>query len=138
MQYELYDNQDYYHSLTHEDWCDLLSKIEVKDDRKRAATQIKKIASSRVASLSDRNRSVNILSKNKARLGDSVLCSNKGPNSKAPKHHGIQRHCVICKKAGMPEKNYMLNSSEEFLASVPTRRPSRIDWGDLWEVGLKL
>ena len=44
MQDELEDNKEYYHSLTHEDWCELLYTIEVKYNRKRAATQIKKIA----------------------------------------------------------------------------------------------
>ena len=46
MQNELEDSQEYYHSLNHEDWCELLSTIKVKDNRKRAATQIKIIETS--------------------------------------------------------------------------------------------
>ena len=101
MQDELEDNQEGYHSLTPEYWSDLLSTIEVKDNRKRAATQIKKIDSARSASNYYSNGSIKIPSKKKAMTG--VLRNNKGPNNKAPKHHSTQRHCVLCKKAGMPE-----------------------------------
>ena len=31
---------------------------------------------------------------------------------KTPNNHGVQRYYVLCKKAGMPEKKYMLHSSE--------------------------
>ena len=47
MHNELEYHQEEYLSLTYEDWCDLLSKIEVKDERKRASIQIKKIDSAR-------------------------------------------------------------------------------------------
>ena len=30
---ELVDNQEDYNTLTHEDWCDFLSTIEVKDNK---------------------------------------------------------------------------------------------------------
>ena len=103
------DNQKYYRSLNHKDWCDLMSTIEVKYNRKRAATQIKKIDSDRAASHSDSDGSVRIPNKKKASTG--VLCNNKGPKNKAPKQHGNQRHCVPCKKAGMPEQKYMLHSA---------------------------
>ena len=36
MQDELDDNTEDYRSLTYEYWCDLLSTIEVKDERKRS------------------------------------------------------------------------------------------------------
>ena len=55
MQYELDDHQEDYPSLTHEDFCGLLSTIEVKDEIKRAATHINNIPLARSASLSDRN-----------------------------------------------------------------------------------
>ena len=96
MKDELMDNQEDYRSLNHKYWCDLLSTIEVKDIRKRAATQIKKIASSRAAYHYDSYRSVRILRKKKSRNG--VILSNKGPNNKVHKHHSTYRHCVICKK----------------------------------------
>ena len=69
---------------------------------------IKKIASARAASLSNSNNSVRILIKKKAKTG--VLRSNKSPK-KAHRHHGIQCYCVICKKAGMPERKYTPHSS---------------------------
>ena len=90
MQDDLDGHQEDYCLLTHEDWCDLLYTIEVKDNNKRASTQIKKIASARGAYLSYRDISVSIPRKNKAIFGDGVMSSNKGPHNKAPKHHGIQ------------------------------------------------
>ena len=47
MHDELEDHKEDYQSLAHEEWCDLLSTTQVKYDRKRASTQIKKIASAR-------------------------------------------------------------------------------------------
>ena len=49
MQDELEDNQEDYLSLTHEYWWDLFYTTKVKDNRKKAATKTKNIASSRVA-----------------------------------------------------------------------------------------
>ena len=54
MQDELEDNQEDYRSLTHKYWCDLLYNIEVKYNRKRAVSKIKKIATSIASSHSDR------------------------------------------------------------------------------------
>ena len=50
MHDELEDNQEDYHYLAHEDWCDLLYTIKAKDDRKGASNQIKKIVSARSVS----------------------------------------------------------------------------------------
>ena len=86
MQYELYDHQEDYCSLTHEYWCDLLYTIEVKDNRKRSAIHIKKISSDIAAYLSDSDRYVRIPRKEKARLGAGVLQSRKIYHNKAPKH----------------------------------------------------
>ena len=93
MQDKLEDNQEGYCSLTHEYWCDLLSTIKVKDNRKMAATQINNIDYDRPASHYDSGRSVEIPRKNKARTG--VLRKNKGTKNKALKHHSTQRHCMI-------------------------------------------
>ena len=87
--------------MNHEYWFDLLSTIEVKYNRKRAATHIKN--NYRVAYLSDSDGYVRIPRKKKARNG--VLRNNKGTNNKAPKNHGTQHHCVLCKKAGTLEKS---------------------------------
>ena len=95
MQDELEDHQEDYFSLTYEDWCDLLSIIEVNANRKGAATQINKIAFDKSASLSNSNKSFNITRKKKARTG--VLCSNKRPNRKSPKYNGTHYHYVLCK-----------------------------------------
>ena len=91
--------------MTYDEWCDLLSTIKVKDERKRAAAQIKKINSDRAASLSDSNDFFMIPRKKKARTG--ILSSNKGPHKKAHKHHGTQCYCVLFKKAGMSQRKYM-------------------------------
>ena len=41
MQHELENNSEEYRSTPHEEWCDLLSTMDVKDNRKRAAAHIK-------------------------------------------------------------------------------------------------
>ena len=97
--------------MDHEEWCDLLSIIQVKDYRKRSSTQIKNIASDRAASLSESEGSVSIPSNKKVRTG--VLRYNKGPNRKASKHNGTQRYCVIFEKAVMPEQKYILYISKD-------------------------
>ena len=75
MRDELENHPEDYRSSTYEDWSDLLSKMEVKCERKRAAFHIKKTASDRSASLSESDESIIIPSKKKARTG--VLHSNK-------------------------------------------------------------
>ena len=117
IQYELEDNQEDYCYLRHEDWCDLLSTIEVKDNIKREATQIKKIASTRAASLSGSITSVRITRNKKSRIGAGVLHSNKGSHNKAPKHHGTQSHCMIYKGSGITERKYMLHSAEDYFGN---------------------
>ena len=97
--------------MNYEDCYDLFSTIEVKDERKRAAAQIKNIASARAAYLSDRKKSVRIPRKNKEMNG--VPRSNK-PQKKFHNHHSIQRYFVLCSKSGMPEQNYMLHSADDF------------------------
>ena len=69
------------------------------------------IASNIAAYLSDSDESSRIPIKKKART--SVMRSNKGLQKKAHKHHGNQRYCMICKKAGMPERKYMLYSAKD-------------------------
>ena len=93
MQDELEDNQEDYQSSTYEDCCKLLSTIVVKDENRRASTQIKKIVSARSASLYDSEYYIKIPRKNKERTG--VLHSNKGPRKKAHKYHGTQRDRML-------------------------------------------
>ena len=47
MQDELEDNHEDYLSILNEEWCDLLSTIEVKENSKRAEDQIKRRSSSK-------------------------------------------------------------------------------------------
>ena len=53
-------------------------------------------------------------------LRTGVLHFNK-PQKKAHKYHGIHRYCVLCKKAGVPERKYMSHSAE-YCTSVHTNR----------------
>ena len=53
MKDELDDHQEDYCSWTYEYWCDPLSTIEVEDESKRAAAQIKNISSARASFVSD-------------------------------------------------------------------------------------
>ena len=109
MRYELDDHTEDYLSLNYEDLCDLLSTIEVKDERKRAAGHIKKIASAREASLSDSNEPMRIPRRRKAKTG--VLNYHKPPIMRHDRHHGAQRYCVLCNMAGMPERKYASHST---------------------------
>ena len=93
MRDELDDHPEDYRSLTYEDWCDLLSTIEVKDERKRAAGHIKKIDSARSASLSNSDESVIISRRKKANIGVSNF--HKSSRRAHDRHHGAQRYCVL-------------------------------------------
>ena len=92
MRDELDDHPEDYRSLTYEDWCDLLSTIEVKH-KKRAAGHIKKIASARVVSLYDSDESTRIMRMKKAKTG--VSNPHKTPRRAHDRHHGIQSYCVL-------------------------------------------
>ena len=109
MQGDLEDHPEKYCSFTYEYWCDLLSTIEVKYERKRAVAHIKNIASAIEASLYDRDKSVMIPRKKKA--SNSFLCPQK-KQKKAQKYHGIQHYHILCKKAGISELKYILHSAE--------------------------
>ena len=63
-----YNNQDD-RSILHEDWCDLISTVEVKDNRKRVATQIKRFSTSKQASNYDINESVRAPRNERVRTG---------------------------------------------------------------------
>ena len=89
MRDELDDHTEDYRSLTYADWCDLLSIIKVKYERKRAAVHIKKIASVRAASKSDSDESARITRRKKAKT--VVLSSKKSSRRAHDRHHGV--HC---------------------------------------------
>ena len=74
-----------YRSLSHEEWCGLLSILEAKDNRNRAAYQIKKLSSLK-ALVNDFNSDeiFMVLIKKKASTG--VLPSPKYTEKKTPKY----------------------------------------------------
>ena len=98
MQDELEDNNEDYQSILDEEWCLLLSTIEVKENWKSYAVHIKRLSSSKKAPVnSDINESVMVTRKKKASTG--VLPNHKHHGKKTPKHHGYQRYQALCKKA---------------------------------------
>ena len=99
MKDELEDNQEDYSSFTHEYWCDILSTVKVKYNRKREVTRINKIAALRAASYSDSDKSVRVPRKKKARTGVNF----KQQGKKTTKQNSANCYCVLCKKVGMPE-----------------------------------
>ena len=120
MRGELDDHPEDYRSLAYEYWCDLLSTIKVKDESKRAAVHIKKIASAMASSLSDSDEYMRILKRKKA--NNSVMRSNKSPRRAHDIHHDVQRYCVLFKKSGTSEQKHLLRSSED-CTGVRTKCP---------------
>ena len=123
---ELDDHPEDYCSLAYEYWWDLLSTIEGKYERKRAAVNLKKIASARAASLLDRDESVIIQRRKKDNTG--VLIYNKSPRSAHDRHHGAQSYCVLFKNEGMPEHKYASHGSED-CTDVCTKRSIKYGMG---------
>ena len=115
------DNQEEYLSLDHEYCCDLLSTIEVKENRKRAATQINRLATSMAASNYDIDESVRVPHKKRVRTGFTP--SQKTQGGKMPKHNGIQLYCALCKKEVIYHQNYMLHSSKNCFGKCFDQHP---------------
>ena len=46
----------------------------------------------------------------------------------SPKNKGSQRYCMLCKKAGIPERKYKMHSSENCFGKFLNRNPSRKAW----------
>ena len=113
MQDDLEDNQEGYCYLYSEDLCELLFTIKVKGNRKSSTTQINRLATSRAASNYDSNESGRVPCKKRA--STCVIPNRKYWGGKTPNHNGIQRYCALCKKAGIPERKYMLHRSENCL-----------------------
>ena len=98
--------------------------MEVKDNMKRSAYQIKRPAASKAdPSNSDRYTSARLPCKKKSRT--SVLPDRKHKGKKIPDHKGSQSYYILYKKAGMIELNYKSHSSEIALEKGLTRYPSR-------------
>ena len=102
--------------------------MEVKDKIKRAAAQIKNLAASKAAPVSS-DSDVSIIFPRDKKASNSFLPSQKhqmGNNS--PKHHGDQRYCILCNKAGIPEGKWNCIAPKISLVKVPTIHPSSMDW----------
>ena len=96
--------------MTHEEWCDLLSTMEGKYNRKWDVAQIKILAASKLAPENyDSDTSTQVPRKKKARTG--VLPAHKYKGNKNPKYKFYRSYFVLCKKAGMPERKYKSHSS---------------------------
>ena len=79
MQYELDEKDKDDWSVTHEEWCDILSTIEAKDKRKRAVDQTKRLAVSKEAPGNyDSNTSAKVPCNKKARTGVLLACKHQG------------------------------------------------------------
>ena len=110
MNYDLEDNQEDYRSLSNEYWCEIVSNIQVKDNRKRVETQIKRLETSHAAPNSDRDESIRVLCKKRVRTG--VPPNRKQQGGNPSKNHEDQHYCMLCKKSVIHEQNYMSHSSE--------------------------
>ena len=105
--------------------------MEFKYIRKRAAAQIKKLATSKAALVnSDRNMSVKVPHKEKASI--CVLLVRKQQFKKTHKNYGSQSYCVLWKKSLMPERNWKLHSSQNCFGRRSDQSPIK----DVLEGGL--
>ena len=83
MQDELNKKDNYYFPVAHEECCELLFTMEKKDNRKRAADQIKLLAASKAGTDNyDRDTSAKLPRNNKARYG--ILPERKHQGNKPP------------------------------------------------------
>ena len=74
---ELEDNREGYNSILHEDWCDFLSTIEVKDNMERFVTQIKRLVTYKLASNYETDESVSYqIANNRGGRRQSVMGSS--------------------------------------------------------------
>ena len=119
--------------MNNEDWCELLSTIKVKDNRKRAATQIKIIETSIEGSHYNSDECIRALCNKRAR--NCVLCKKQGENIK---HHGVHHYCVLCNKSGMSERSIFFIELKTILEKVQTRSLSKMDLEDPLELGSML
>ena len=87
--------------------------MDVKENSKRSAYQIEKLADSKEApESSDSDVSRRVPSKNNERTG--VLPTRKQQGKKTPKHSITHSYCILFKKAGIPESKWKLHSSDNY------------------------
>ena len=94
MHDEMENKDKGYLSLSHKEWYDLMSTMEVKDNRKRAAYQIKILAAQKVVLVDyDINTIPRVTHKKKA--GAGVLLDRNQQGKKTPKHKGYQHYFAL-------------------------------------------
>ena len=112
MQDEMYDKDKYYCYLYHEEWCELLSTMEGKDNQKWAADQIKRLASSKDDQAnSDIDARLKVTCNKKTMSGVLISHNNKG--KKTLNHKYSQCYYVLFKKVGMTDRKYKQHISEK-------------------------
>ena len=95
MQDKILEKDDDYHLMSEEDFNDILTNLELSDERDRATRKITEEEIKRVrAELREKHDRDNGASSNKGRK----LSTNV---------RGIARHCSLCKNAGIPERKFM-------------------------------
>ena len=102
------DKDKYHRVLPHEEWCDLLSTLEINDANKRDAVKINKYLNHNFLNESSDCESSLLFPCN----------NNKTRTSNNPvgmvwfhKHGVIQRYFIICKKDGMMYRKYISQRS---------------------------
>ena len=103
--------------------------MEEKDNRNRAADQIKRLSASKAAPANyDSNASAKVTHKNEERTGVLPDCKNQG--KKNSKHKGPHSYCVLFNKAGMPKRKYKLHSSENCLGKKSDQESTKEGLGE--------
>ena len=91
MQNKLEGKYEDYFPISHKEWCNPMSAIDVKDNITRAAVQIKRLATPNSAPVnSERDYYIRVPRKNNSRTG--VLPSHKHYGENIPKHNGMQSY----------------------------------------------
>ena len=103
-----------------------------------SSTHIKKIAYARAASLSDSKRSVRISRKKKKYLGLVSSNPTKDPTTRQLISMVPRAIEWFARRQECLNKIICWSVLRNILGSVPTRRPPRMEFADLWEVWMKL
>ena len=112
MQYYLEDIQEDYRSIIHEEWCDPLSTMEVKDNRKRSAAHINRLGTSKAAPNNyDSNKFFRVMCNKRAKTGVLPIIKHQKEKKQEYLSESTCRIALIT-----------------VLEKVSTNIPSRKDW----------
>ena len=117
MQDELEDKNEDYCPIPHEEWFNLISTMEVKDNSKRAVAQIKRLVTSKSVPVNYGSDDPIRFPRNK-KVRTDVIPSRKQHGGNIPKHHDAQCYCVMCKKAVIPEKKWRSHIYENLFGKI--------------------